>query len=416
MHGTALARTFPSVPHPTTTPSLSFQRDLAAALDALQRNLAGALRELGIAEPRGVDIQRALGIDKTLAWKLSRFCTTAEPLAGVSHLPGEAALSLAIDSLANQRGASETVIDQLREAAASVRDVIARHSSDRRAAQVLLDSLPGASRDTASLRHRRDAFHAQAFLLGVRARVQAQCTIFWPSDDPGRLDAATIGCLLGLVRNREALPWIVGRSGRPATVTDPQRPVRRPIDDQAASAHRGLPLLGDFSSPGISLTRVPTTDPYVEELELAPGPVGDLAAVDCVVGERLDRVMPLRTDRALSISTRARTPSERHVLDVYIHESCAPEAAPQVSVFHEVNGPVWRYEDAPPHARLAFDPHLTTATQPTAQDAEHTLAHVSEHAFERLGLTPKQFVRWRAEVRYPAVPSALWIAWPATPT
>lgn len=129
------------------SPSQTFSARAETAIAALRTALASALLSAGV-NPSG-GLQDQLGVDKKLAWKLSRLLNDADPISGGRYLPGEQGLGIALRA-AGERGADPALIERVRERYAAMRGLMVEHAGTR---ERFLDLLHGlaSERDTPSI-------------------------------------------------------------------------------------------------------------------------------------------------------------------------------------------------------------------------------------------------------------------------
>src|SRR5579862_1117018 len=114
-----------------------------ASRDALQ-NVRRALIELygGVgADPESPqEVSKRFGINRNLAWKLSRVINASDPFSTLNHLPGYQGIELAILAF-EKAGASEDVVGPVRSAVTRLQEVILQHSDGREHLELTLESM-----------------------------------------------------------------------------------------------------------------------------------------------------------------------------------------------------------------------------------------------------------------------------------
>ncbi|MFG0304605.1 MAG: hypothetical protein ACF8Q5_00155 [Phycisphaerales bacterium JB040] len=388
-----------------------FSRQASRQIRSVQAALTDLLDQAGVGGARPTTIGRALGLDKTLAWKLARFVEAGDPVHAARHMPGAGGVEIVLKAAA-AKGVTESRLESVRSSDLALREFMRRHAGDRRSFEAML---AGNERDEhLELEERRTQYRAGSAIWGVRARTQLLTLALRPSEtEDGMLDGLQLGGLLGFERLHEDVPWIVRRfrahddSG--ARLFD----VRRETLDPAAPA--GMALIPGFCSDPLPPVRQFVGDNGWVYDEIAPGPVGRDAAVDVVSGEIYRAALPYRraddnTQGRYALTVR--TPVELVQFDLLLHRSMGHFDNFVASVYGLL-------EDRPrsaseSRARPLYDPEPATelGDPPKLQTARVSgYASMIERAFElgRWGGLD-EFRAFRIELEYPPFPCELLIS------
>lgn len=407
------------------------QRTLEAdARDVLPR-LRGALTRLlqDVCPPadrlRPAAIARTLGLHQTLAWKLAQIVSNPDPLASVQHVPGDGGMALVLKAAATRGGPRESIA-AVEEAMADFRHLVESHAGDRRSVQLMLaglaqhraaETVPAAGNRAAppsspvDVGIRKSGFLCTSYTWGVQARLRLKTAVLSISSDPARFDIASVRGFIGFRRVRTDTPWPISRrqlfdeSKRYA----PGRP--RPIDP--ASVHDGVPLLGEFCSRPLPALEGRAIDEQQVEHRLSPGPVGDRAAVDVLLGDVLHGAgarWATPDDDWYDNGLQNRTPTELTVIDTFVHRdlwgACPP---PRARIVSELGDEPWyasnrsRDETLPcPAAVAALGMGLNACLLPEYRRYYDLMASV----FDRLGLRADEFQLYRFRYEYPVLRTA----------
>ncbi len=295
------------------------------------RGVQGALVELlasvGLKGAKPADVSRGLGVDKTLAWRVSRFVEDGDPSQAARYMPGSAGVEI-VCKAALKHGAGEPVVKMVREADRVLREFVERHARDRRSFEAMLAGGGGDSR--LEQEERRAFFRAGSTVWGVRARVQLLMLALRPSEQhEGKLDVVQLGGLVDFERLRADVPWIIrrlhvqdpGTHGGPGVVREPLVP----------GASGGASLFPMACSDPIPEIRQFTGDDGLLYDELAAGPVGRGAAISCVTGEVYRGPLSYLRGEGNERGTymlAVRTPVEAVIFDLLFHESLAHWSRP----------------------------------------------------------------------------------------
>jgi hypothetical protein len=384
-------------------------------------SLAGVLG----AGPEGIEpaaIVERFGIDSTLAWKLSRQVSAPTGLDVFRHMPGPGALR-GLLGRAGDAGLPREAIAAFGIAIDASQDLVRRHAGSRRAFDVLIaGQLAGRDASAADSRLeldlRRSGFESAAFVQGVKVRTQFAATILWPQGE-----AISLGVLrgaLGLQRLRPGAMWRVSHTTRitapasssPGSSTDV---VMRPIDADGSDRPR-LPLMPSFSTVGHEVFRQSEASDELIEYDLAPGEVGDQAAMDMVFGEVIERARPRSADaagmRAFTHMGGIKTPCERFVYDALVHESLFESAHPIARAYSTVYArSTTGVRDAD---ELPLRPHVDERGRGLAGlELTGCPRHVAtlRYALASAGVDESSLIASRITIAFPPVPMTLKMVW-----
>jgi len=388
-------------------PGPSFEQAFAAA----ERGLRGALLELmaavGADPSQAIDIAKQLGLDRHLARKLTHIALGERPAEVAEHLPGATGVRMVSAAFA-KRNVPAALLDDWKAALACFDEVVATHAGDRHGLRRLLGSLSGGDHGHAS---RKAAFEANASVWGVHARVRLNLSVFLPSaETPGWVDALAVSGLLGLQRLRPRTSWPLVRQAvsREHETGDVDRLLERPLDPAAVN---GSHLLRAFSTvPDDALLKTTTASGQI--WELAEGPVGLTAAVDCVFGRfttALGPALARAEGEYADAMVGLHTPQEVLLLDLLVHRDLPLHRAPAFHMFSRLETGV----DMPPRSeerhRLPVDePVLDLGQAPPAMATPHIpdYPELVQTALSYAGHELSEFRGWRVTVPHPPIPTA----------
>jgi hypothetical protein len=388
----------------------SFSALAADVLKRLQSAIADLLFGAGLDGARPAEIGRQLRLDKTLAWKISRFSRETNPLGAARHIPGVAGVKILLEA-AETFGAPADRIEAVRRADAEFRRFVEERAGDPRTFEAMLT---GSRRDTQSeLEQRRLYYQSGAAVWGVRASAQFLMLALCPSErDSAMLDVVQTSGFIRLERLRPSTPWIVRRL---STTTDRGGPipfVREPLDPSGVTAPGALPMLREFcEGPLAGIRQFQGADGITYD-EILPGPLGPSGAVTLVTGEVYRAAVPSARSEDNRVGTyklAVRTPARFVLFDVLVHEELAHFGPMMVSVAGLLEGrppesvaePRRAHASEPAPAKgLGLPPVLKTSRLP-AYEA------IACSALERAGRRVESFRGYRAAMEYPAAPSEI---------
>jgi hypothetical protein len=386
-----------------------FDSMVRASLRRIRSALIETLSAIGADPTRPTVLARQLGLDKNLAWKVSRIATDEDLLGVVPRLPGRSGVRILLESL-SRSGASDESLEMVKAAFINFDDMAERQAGDRDTLERMLSSSRRGSAGESEEAHRKQAFQGQSAVWGVQARVRVATYFVLPSAAAGKLDLATLSGLVDFRRLRPDVPWPVASvrvhkddgSAIPIGTPTPLDPGLKPGD---------VPVMRQFCTGVLpTLRAVPARDGF-HRIEIGEGPVGNAGAANCFIGYVSRAIVePRRTgdDRFGEHQTLLNTPAELAVMDLVVHRSLAFARRPRFALYSMLpGGPVYPFEGRErgllPLSESVVDlgpssPDLTLPEVPRYQSMVET-------ALAQLGASPADFFASRLKLRYPPVPS-----------
>lgn len=260
----------------------------ALALLTIVRDSIGSILS---ALPEGwgsvTQVAKALGLERTLAWKLTRIASAADPFAVVQHLPGDRAMQRAWNAL--ERSSAQGALANEGKAALTEFRSLDVHVADRALLSLLVGGQATQGREDMDLAQRRAAFRAASYLLGANAQILYDATFLGHNaEDPSYFDLATIRGFRGLSRMRDGIAWPIARRVMTAEMDGQVEHVGEPMapDD----VDQGVPVMRRFSSKNLPpLKRIDAPEGFAR-FAVEPRVLGKDGALDVFVGERYRRV------------------------------------------------------------------------------------------------------------------------------
>lgn len=269
-------------------------------------------------------VSRRFGINKTLAWNVSKIMTASDPLTSIPNLPGAAAFATLLNAI-ERHGASPAALQHARVAVEFLNDTVARHVGDRATLELIIDG-SAPDRDEHLAVSRKLAFRGTSGLLGIQAKTRLMSVFMAPNrENPDRIDIAIVRGLAGLRRLRSDVRWPIfqlrGWSHDQDLASDDRW---QPLEPQHARGAR-TPLLSNFSSIGADDLEVKQVAGGTNVL-LTPGPVGNMGAVDCFVADMATAIASKyrsELDTTGEFGATISAPTERLIFDMVVHEDLA---------------------------------------------------------------------------------------------
>lgn len=389
--------------------SAGFRTEAVEGICALRSALAELIDELALDAGRPLGLSRRLGVDKSLASKISRLLSEpGEPLEMFPYLPGRSALELFLRA-ARQAGGSAQSEAAVRGAMSCLDEVARRHAGDRTSLGLMLNACVSDSDNSGAVALRRSAFRANSVMFGVQAKVQYKLAAVAPGKVEGMVDMARVRGFVAMLRLRPDVAWTLSRS--------------RIVDDRGLGVSRSpriRPLaIGDGRDGHLLLRAVSSThlpniassalgDGTVEE-RILPGPVGIEGAFSLFSGDVVESVgSAVRNSESQFAASAARlhTPVEWLVFDYMVHESLFHRARPEFGMYSELGSPPW------PACGEAKRLPLTTSVQELGKSTELThsvdipkFREIASAVFAATSWRPGEFLHYRVRLAYPPIPS-----------
>jgi len=225
----------------------------------------------GEAAPR--DLERALGLHKTLSWRVLQVAYAREPLAAAPHVPGEEGMEKFLLA-AGKAGAGRGVLDGVRASMDRYRALVKAHAGDRASFDVMLMSLATPAETAVELKAaRRAGYRSTSYAWGVQTAVRILAGIITPVGDE-LVDFATVR---GHVRARRV---------RKEGVLRLSRTIEHDTDSPGGRRATALPIAPEEVEGGVPLLREFCTQPLPRlEAVALPGKNVEYRFADQALGE-----------------------------------------------------------------------------------------------------------------------------------
>lgn len=395
---------------------------LPAHARAVVRSVRGAFSELltslGTDAQDAQAISRSCGLNKNLAWKISKLVQADDLCAALEQMPGAAGVKIFLRCM-ERAGAAPGLLQSARDAVGQYEQLIQLHSGDRATLEMMCSQLSADGRRERDEQHRKLHFLGSSYVWGVQARVMLKIGVVGPSSEPGMLDFASLNGLIDFRRLRSDVTWVVAaRHSHNDDGTEMPMPACEAIDPRYSGSDRA-PLMADFcSEPLPELRRL--ADRSGVSFELVEGPVGNTAAGTCVLGA-IQRGVPYYRSPSNEWgehSALCDTPAELLILDLFFHERFTFAIPPEAALYSELNasmpypGRGRERNRLPLHETLQ---DLGTGPLPLATPEVRRYNQIVQAIFDRMGWQPTEFHGFRMKIAYPVCPSALVLRYPLPP-
>ncbi|MDF1801068.1 MAG: hypothetical protein P1V81_18010 [Planctomycetota bacterium] len=394
-----------------------FSVTLEASLERLQQALRQALIQAGVQKPGPTAINRSLGLDKSIAWKIGRIAKAERPLQALEFLPGPQGARIVVDAFIAAK-VPKPVHLELHAAFDALEQDIELHAGDRLTAKAMARAaLSSSAQPSLDENLRREHFRTSSSIWGAQARVQLKADFIAPGAGHLTIDTAGFEGFIDLRRLRPGIPWRIGRK-RVINTSGVQATAFQPLDPRCDG---DLPLFHDHcSTPLPGLSSHEDAEGF-HNFTLEPGRVGRTGSVNCLIATKCASAIDVSgSDEANKLVTgvHQRTPSELLVLDLFVHRSLAPLETPEAGL----NGQLVMGPASPlggPDSPLPVPFHIETlSTRPGGQsllevpgysDAIQDAVRMAGDSFGRERWQLEDFLGYRVRLTYPPIPTIGWI-------
>ncbi|HMN40483.1 MAG TPA: hypothetical protein PKE29_06520 [Phycisphaerales bacterium] len=383
-------------------------KEVGFRLRRVLAELAASVR-VDISQPRSA--ARELGVDKTLAWKVSKIAMGSDPVAAMWVLPGTPSQKTLLRAF-EEAGAPAALLTTAREVLDEFQTMVDEHAGDRETFEILLSSI-AAGDPQAREAQRKQAFQANSAIWGVSCRARTWTYIVTPGrDDPDKGDIAMVGSYVHVNRLRRSAEWPLAAVGA----------VDERGNQLGAPLHKVLPSQGDVtqdpSLPEYCRGRIPSIRRErrvggMLEYRMEGGAVGKTAAFDWAAGWRYKGcVLRWRTptDGQIALALNVMVPTEMAQLDVIVHKGFWHDPQPRLKVFSLLPGEPVVPQDGVARREVQVHQTVDRLSEGLRDLAVHDVpnyAQMIEAAIGGMGHSPSGFHGFRVRMKYPILSTAI---------
>lgn len=388
--------------------------ELTRSMRELRGSLVEVLSASGTDPERPQEISRALGLDKSLAWKVARLARASDAGMEAAHLPGAAAFEILL-SAAARKGVQPPLIARARDAVRALSSVVDEHLGDRPTLELVLDGMPRRGHDRLAM-CRKLAFRGNSGLWGIQARTRVNAFLLACSrDSPDQVDCAMIGGWAQMRRLRADARWAIfrrlahGPGGAPGNPCEPIVP---------GADRDGLMLMREFCSDTLPAIRT-VVEGGSTVYEIGDSPVGARGAFNCFLGtvqRRLGSVHATENDTTGSLFALVSAPVQLLVVDLLVHEGCPIGREPAVDVYGALTprpGERSERDRLPLRPKITALPRVGEATRVPGVDRYSAMLERAAGALGDYSLS--SFAGVRILLEYPPFPSTAVVTFPLLP-
>lgn len=398
-------------PEMTQVKAPKFTTDARETARTLQGAFGEALQSVGADPKTPQSIVNLVGLNKNLAWKISRIIQAEDAASALDLMPGSSGIRIFLKAI-EKAGVKQEYIQRSREAVEAYERLIQTHSGDRATLEMMGSELDKVGRQHRDEQHRKLLFQGASYVFGAQARVITKIGAVFPSEEPGHMNFATISGFIDFRRIRPDVTWTMAkRDSSNDDGTEMSRARWVPLDP-SKPATDAPPLMTDFCSKPIpDLLRVETTREI--RYELPAGEIGNTGALTCLIA-MVQKDLPMYRTAENLIGThaaRCEVPAELMNVDMFCHRSLAFTHQPEVTLHSNVG----EYAYSRDGAQLPFNERVQdlgySSVPPPAPEIPR-YRELVEAMFSLIGIPLSEFNGYRVKMNYPAYPTALVMGYP----
>jgi hypothetical protein len=388
-------------PHYVQVPTVPFDELVGGVMDELREGVREMIRSLPENIRRAVDLERALKLERKLAWQVFRL-SRDNSLGDVANVPSLAS-AMRVCEAAKGRGVPRPVAERLMAAFERFENFAIEQCGDRAGLVSMVSGLTQGQSESVELRVRKTLFRSHAHVWGLQADAQVRTLIYEPS---GPADETLRGTLVSGSLGLQSL-----RRSEPITICSWLTPTPEAAMEggpseigivQEAELTPQFELLREFSSPNLpDVTHVPGSEGVVETEMLIPA-AGRSGAMTIYLAQTAPTAGDARRAGA-GAGMFVSVPSSEVIMELLVPAGYTSPATARVAVFGRRHHPERVFEerdiDLLPQRESAV--YLGRLTNSPAIDSAPRHHEVVRGVLNGLGLLGRQFDIYRCRIQYP---------------
>jgi len=397
---------------PVQVSAAPFEDGVVALMGRIQSSLSDLVEALPETIRRAVDLERALRLEKKLAWQVFRLSRSTD-VSEAANVPSLVSIARLTDA-ARKRGVPEKTLARVRKAFEEFENFASIHGGDRQGLISMVSGMGGVASDKNEqyeINVRKALFRGHSHVWGVHARMAVRTGIFMPRSENGMRmeDVVLVVGDVGLVRRRLGDPlvmlwWLWTDESRWVRGDDERKPSAASAAGAGAAtlpARPGLEFLPEVSSkPLPQMVSKRGVDGTAEtELIFPPGRAGAITMYS------MERRQNVSNQEGASFfgQTLFTMPLEAMVWEMLVPVGWSNPATARAGIYGRRHHPEQVYEERTEDLlpqRVSLDYlGVHDGVPPLAGDPNH--AGAVRHALERGGWLGTRFDVYRCRVEYP---------------
>lgn len=386
-----------------------FYSDYLDTVRALRADLIAAFEFLSIESKKPRETARQLGLDKSLAWKVTRIIHEEDASKVAGAIPGTSGMRQVTHSLM-ERELPEQMADSISRAYEGYLEMTRVHSSSKNSYELMLDGMSIHDEDVRR-KSRQYAFRGNCGIWGIQSDVRVSAHVLTINrENPSLLNYAGFGGLTGFQRLRPGQPWPIFQFLGYEDSGEPMRSDMVPIGDNPSSE---FPLIIDEfckgTLPELQLWSHDSTVSY----EFGDGLIGKTGKCDVFLGYIDKQPKPRYKDQNNQygeLMCLIDTPIETLMFDLIVEREIAERIHPESMIYGRANGPNQGKDVRSPKNLVPYKESLKLL-EPGANMLMTPLipsySQLGERVIGKLGRDMSDFVCWRMILDFPIMPSTV---------
>lgn len=383
--------------------------EVLSSFHELRAAVAGLLSAVGADPTKTRESARLLGLNRGLAWRLTRIVRAPDSPAVVSDVPSRQSMRTFIEAC-RDLGAPREPVEAAFEAVESFEQSVDRCSGDRKTLAMMMANHSGSGRGTEQEKARRKLYEGASSVWGVQADIRFVSVFVYPSeDDPTKLSAGHVTGYVGF-RRLSQRSWPMSYEAVHKATGEAAPIQKEPLEPEGV--HEGeLQLLKSFCDPPDLKIEVNRSGDY-KRFELAAGPVGNKGVTTCVFGSLLRSIYDrysAQPDTA-GFMVLLQTPVERVVFDMFVHKDLGVGLPPRTQLLDRLTYPHNNDESEFDRQKLSISEEAVMLPS-SAAGAIHAeipwYPKLLNFVTGRIGKDMSEFNASRFEMAYPPISTTL---------
>lgn len=397
-------------------PDLESFEEILFLISEMREALCQLFRSVNSDPLSGRKSARQLGLDRNLAWRVSKFVGASDLLAAVPDVP----TAKQIDRICNactKLGASAKQSDQVRETLLRYDEFVCDSAGNREYFEALVSGLVIDDVSGKQESIRRNSFFANVAQWGVQTRVDFKTVVYSPSpSNEDLLEIMRLGGRVDFKRSRQ-ISWPLHRAHWYADDGSVKEVGLHPVCHADNQQTAGISLMEQFCSQPIpDLIQVDTS--FGSRIDLPGTGFGNAGALTMVFGD-INRGDINSTEnsrwRGPNMEFHASmndlyTPTELVVHDVFMHRELVNDLGqPEIMLLDRLSASRGYNPTIDEHSRL---PLSTTPIRISARAGGASIheypdyVELLKHAFGKVDWRINEFIGYRFLMKFPTIPSA----------
>lgn len=390
-------------------------------LSEIRESLSQIFRSVNSDPLSGRKSARQLGLDRNLAWRVSKFVGATDLLAAAPDVP----TPKQVDRICNaclKHGAKQEEAYRVHETLRNYEEFVLESAGNREYFEALVSGLVVEDVNGKQENVRREAFFANVAQWGVQARVDFKTVVYSPKpDDENLLDIMRLGGRVDFKRSRQ-ISWPLHRAHWYSDDGATKEVELEPVCRRSGHLNGGVALIEDFCSQPIpELIYLETS--YGSRIDLPGTGFGNAGSLTTVFGD-VNRGGKNSTENARwrgpnmdyhASMNDLYTPTELVVHDVFVHRQLDHFGPPEIMLLDRLSATRGYNPTVDEHSTLPLSTKVVRigARAGAASIQEYPeYVELLKYSFEAVGWDSKEFIGYRFMMKYPTMPSATVVRFP----